>query len=201
MQKYGTAVILAGGQSKRMGFDKQLIKINERRLMESIISRLRQEFEEIIIVTNKPEYYIGLGDKIVSDIIKGLGPLSGIHVGLKSATSQFVYFTACDMPNINLKYIKYMKSNFENSNYKACITQYGKWIEPFNSFYSKEMIADIEAYLKDKKRSVFKLLKDLDVCYISEKEARKFSANWDMFLNLNTKEELEAYLQSTINTY
>ena len=201
MKKFGTAVILAGGKSRRMGFDKQLIKINERRLMDNLINKLRHEFEQIIIVTNKPEYYIGLSDMIVSDIIKGRGPLSGIHVGLKNASSQFVYFIACDMPNINLEYIRYVKEKLKYADCKACVTRFGEWIEPFNSFYSKDMIRDIECYLMQNKRSIFKLLDKLDVNYIPESEARSFSPNWDMFLNLNTKEDLNYYLQNTPTMY
>ncbi len=201
MKKFGTAVILAGGQSRRMGFDKQLIKINERRLMDSVINKLRLEFDQIIIVTNKPEYYIGLSDMIVSDIIKGMGPLSGIHVGLKNASSQLVYFIACDMPNINLDYIKYIRDKLKDSNCNACVTRFGEWIEPFNAFYSTDMIRDIEYYLLQNRRSVFKLLETLEVHYISENEARDFSPNWDMFLNLNTKEDLNYYLQNISATY
>ncbi len=109
MDKFGTAIILAGGKSSRMGFDKQFLIINEKRVMEIVISKLRAEFKEIIIVTNKPESYKNLADKVVSDIIKGKGPLSGLHAGLKHSSSKYSYFIACDMPNINIEYIRYMK--------------------------------------------------------------------------------------------
>ena len=189
-----TAVILAGGKSSRMGFDKQLLKIKERKLMDSLISKLKSEFSEIIIVTNKPEYYIGLGHKIISDEITDKGPLSGIHVGLKSSSSEYAYFIACDMPNINLEYIRFMKEEIYNQKVKGCVTQLGDWIEPFNSIYSKDMIHDIEGYLEKGKSSIFSLLEYLNVLYIEEKTARVYSPNWDMFLNLNTKEDLEKYL-------
>lgn len=196
MLKFGTAVILAGGKSTRMGFDKQLLKINERRLIDSLKKKLKGEFNEIIVVTNKSEYYIGLTDKIIKDIIPNKGPLSGIHAGLVEASSKYVYFMACDMPNINLDYIKYMKKKLENVDVKACITKLGEWIEPFNAFYSKDMIKDIEEYLLQDRRSVNSLIRKLSICYIEEEEARKFSPNWDMFLNLNTKEELDDYLDT-----
>lgn len=199
MLKFGTAVILAGGKSTRMGFDKQLLKINERRLIDSLRKKLKGEFDEIIVVTNKSEYYIGLTDRITKDIIPDKGPLSGIHAGLMEASSKYVYFVACDMPNINLDYIRYMKKKLEKVDVKACITKFGEWIEPFNAFYSKDMIKDIEEHLLKDRRSVSSLIEKLSVCYIEEEEARKFSPNWDMFLNLNTKEELKDYL-NTINS-
>ena len=196
MKKFGTAVILAGGKSTRMGFDKQLLKINERRLIDNLRKKLSKIFDEIIVVTNKSEYYLGSTDKITKDIIVGKGPLSGIHAGLSKATSQYVYFVACDMPNINLDYIEYMRNELKGLKVKACITKYGEWIEPFNAFYSKDMIMDIEEYLMSNKRSVNSLLYKLPVHYIEEEKARQFSSNWDMFLNLNTKEELEDFLNA-----
>ncbi len=196
MKKFGTAVILAGGKSTRMGFDKQLLKFDERRLIDNLSRKLSKEFEEIIVVTNKSKYYLGFNDKITKDIIVGKGPLSGIHSGLACASSQYVYFVACDMPNIYLDYIKYMKEEIEDIRVKACVTKYGEWIEPFNAFYSKDMIVDIEEHLLNNQKSINSLLKKLDVLYIEEEKAREFSPNWDMFLNLNTKEDLNNYLET-----
>lgn len=201
MRKFGTAAILAGGKSTRMGFDKQLLKINEKRLIDNLVSKLSVEFEEIIVVTNNPQYYLDFNFKVVKDIIVGKGPLSGIHAGLKESNSQFVYFIACDMPNINLKYIRYMKYKIRDldMDIKACVTKFGVNIEPFNGFYSKDIILNIEDYLAQGKRSLNRLIKQLQTYYVEEEEARMFSPNWDMFLNLNTKEDLEYFLKDNCN--
>ena len=196
MDNLKSAVILAGGRSRRMGFDKQFLKINERRLIDSMVNRLKEEFDEIIIVTNKPWHYMGVGHKVVSDIIKDKGPLSGIHAGLKASSSRYVYFIACDMPYINLNYIKYMKENLYTTKASCCITKLGDWIEPFNAFYSKDTIKDIEEHLNQNKKSVHSLVKKLNTLYIEENTARSFSPNWDMFLNLNTKEDLQQYMDA-----
>lgn len=199
MKMFGTAIILAGGMSSRMGFDKQLLKIDERKLMDSLINKLKQEFSEIIIVTNKPELYIGLSHKITSDILVGRGPLGGIHAGLSLSSSKYAYVVACDMPNINLDYIRYMREKIGNSNSYGCITELGEWIEPFNSYYSVDIINEIEKFLETKKRSISAMLRNLDITYIEENDARTFSPNWDMFLNLNTKEDLHKYLDNISN--
>ncbi len=194
MKKFGTAIILAGGKSSRMGFDKQLLKIDERRLMDSLIHKLDKHFEEIIIVTNRPELYIGLSHIITSDILKDKGPLGGIHAGLKISSSQYAFIVACDMPNINMEYVNFMKNQLTDPNSKGCITEFGNWIEPFSSFYSADLMEYIEGYLNTGRRSINGLIKDFKMTYIPEDKARKFSSNWDMFLNLNTKEDLDNYL-------
>ncbi|KPU26718.1 molybdenum cofactor guanylyltransferase [Caloranaerobacter sp. TR13] len=193
MKKFGSAVVLAGGKSTRMGFDKQLLNINGKRLISWIIEKLKDEFNDIIIVSNKPQYYSEVDCRIVSDIIKGMGPLSGIHSGLMNAKSQYVYFIACDMPVININYIKHMKKCLDNGNYHGCITQVNDWIEPLNAFYSKSIISAIECQLNRGRRSVFSLVKSLDFYIVNEVIARKFSPDWDMFINLNTIEEFNEF--------
>ena len=193
MKKFGTAMILAGGKSSRMGFDKQLLKIDERRLMDNLAQKLSKEFEEIIIVTNRPELYIGLSHIITMDILKDKGPLGGIHAGLVKSSSEYAFVVACDMPNINMEYVRFMKSKTKLDS-MGCVTKFGKWIEPFSSFYSVEMIQHIEKYLATNRRSINGLIDDFHITCIEEKEARKYSPSWDMFLNLNTKEDLENYL-------
>lgn len=199
MRAFGSAVILAGGNSKRMGFDKQLIEIDDRKLVYIIAERLKSEFQQIIVVTNKPEYYKCSKYKIVTDEIKCKGALSGIHIGLKKAISKYVYFIACDMPNINLKYIRYIKQKLEKTKSDACITRIENMIEPFNSFYSKDLVNNIEKFLLRDERALYSFVKKINCHYIEEDEARKFSSDWSMFLNLNKAEDLEEYIKKSID--
>lgn len=193
MKKFGTAVILAGGKSTRMGFDKQFLRINEKRLMDSLVDKLNEIFDEIIVISNKPEEYGDVNYRVKEDIIPGKGPLSGIHSGLINGNSEYIYFTACDMPNINIDYIGYMMEEIKDLDVHACVTQIGNHIEPLNSFYSKGIVEGIEKYLSKDRKSIKHLLSDLQVYYVKEEKARKFSPNWEMFINLNTEEQLKVY--------
>jgi molybdenum cofactor guanylyltransferase len=188
----GTAVILAGGKSSRMGFDKQNIKQNGRLLIEKQIDVLQNIFNEIIVVTSKPELYKSFNCILASDELKDFGPLGGIHAGLAAANSQFSYFLACDMPNINQDYITYMLKiiNKFSKDQQAIITRFGNWLEPFNAFYSKDLIPVIEQAYKDKSIKIGNMLAKVQVHYIDELDARAFNPDWSMFANINTQEEL-----------
>ena len=199
IDKFSTAIILAGGRGSRMGFDKQLLEIHRVRLIDRLIENLKKEFNDIIIVTNRPELYCDFEEVITEDIIKQKGPLSGIHAGLSITKSKYAFVLACDMPEINIDYIRFMKGKLDQENTLACVTKHGDRIQTFNAFYSVEIKNKIEEYLYADRRSINSLLKDLNITYISEEEARKFSPNLDMFLNLNTKEDLYDYLDSTNN--
>jgi molybdopterin-guanine dinucleotide biosynthesis protein A len=182
-----TAIILAGGKSSRMGFDKQFLKLQDKFIVEITAEKLEKIFNEIIIVTNKPKWY-EYGYKLTSDEIEGFGPLAGIHAGLKSSSSMYNYVVACDMPFINTNYIRYMMELIECHEGKAdaVITRYGDWIEPFNAFYSRSLLPRIEESFRTNNRQINKLLKDANVYYISEAKAREFSPDWEMFTNVNT---------------
>lgn len=195
MKRFGSAIILAGGKSTRMGFDKQLLRLRERSLIEGLIRRLGGSFDETIVVTNRPELYIGLADKITGDIIPDMGPLSGIHAGLSAASSEYSFVIACDMPQINAKYIDYMMELLNKNESMACITKFGDWIEPFNAFYSKALIEHIESFLMGGGKAVHRLLMNHNVEYIPEEVARSFSPDWGMFFNLNTREDLLKYTE------
>lgn len=201
-KKFGSAAILAGGRSERMGFDKQLLTVNKQRLIEIIYHSLEKKFDDIIAVTYKPELYAGYPVRTKQDLYPNSGPLAGIHSALSAARSQYVYIIACDMPCINQDYITYMQQLIIHNNYPdACITKKGDWIEPFNAFYSRSCLPVIEADLMDNKTSIRYFLNKVNTLEIEEEKAREFSTNWSMFLNLNTKENYEAYARSHISVF
>lgn len=194
MDKFGSAVILAGGKSSRMGFDKKNLIINNKRLLEILTIKLRTIFKEVILITNKSNN-LDIFDNVSSDMIQSLGPLSGIYTGLKLAKSRYVYFIACDMPVLDESYINYMVDQLNNNvDAQVCITRYDKWIEPFNSFYSKDIADKIKDYLDTNRRSIYNFVKDLNTLYIDEDVARSFSEDFKMFYNLNTKEDINEFI-------
>ncbi|MBU3109967.1 molybdenum cofactor guanylyltransferase [Clostridium lacusfryxellense] len=193
MNKFNTAVILAGGKSSRMGFDKQFLEINKKRLIDEQVLKLREHFEEIIVVSNKIDSYYDVNYKLVCDEIKDIGPLGGLHIGLKNASSKYTYITACDMPIINNDYIKFMKEKI-NDNVEACVTKTGNRVEPFNGFYSTNLIHKIEELIYKKRTSMLSLLRNINTIYIDEEEAKKISGSLDMFINLNDTQDLESYI-------
>jgi molybdopterin-guanine dinucleotide biosynthesis protein A len=75
------------------------------------------------------------------------------------------------------------------------ITRLGEWIEPFNAFYSKNLIDRIEDKIKKGNRQINSLLKESEVLYISESKAREFSPEWEMFTNVNTIKDYESLME------
>jgi len=207
MDNFKSAVILAGGQSSRMEFDKQCLIINEKRLIFEIARKLENHFDDITIVTNKKEYYQDCKYNVVSDEMKNMGPLAGISVGLKQSLSNYVYIIACDMPNIDARYIKYLKNKVQKDiqakkSLDIYISNINNKIQLFQGFYKKELSHEINDYLLyGSKRSVISFYErtNKNVSYIDGKEFREHEFRNDIFINLNTKEELNLYKKEVEN--
>ena len=191
---FATAAILAGGKSSRMGFDKQLLTDNNRRILETVSDTLRKEFSDILIVTAKPELYEGMEVRVCSDEFQNMGPLAGIHAALSNGRSKYVYLIACDMPVVSLPYIRHMKQRIYEAQPKVCVCRRNDRFEPFNGFYSRELLPDAEQRLKDGSSSLFRFISAADPLIVSEETAKKFDGEFRMFTNINTRSEYDAYL-------
>ena len=55
MRDFGSAVVLAGGKSSRMGFDKSTLVLQNKKLIESTIKKLDSLFDDIIISVDSIE--------------------------------------------------------------------------------------------------------------------------------------------------
>lgn len=194
---FGTAVILAGGKSSRMGFDKQLLMEDDRRILETVIETLKQEFPDILIVTAKPQLYEGMGVRLCSDLYPGRGPLAGVHAALHHARSQYIYLLACDMPVVNLPFIRHMKQKLLETGMDICASRYNGRMEPFNTFYSRALLGEVVHRLETGNSSLFRFINASRACVLTQEDAACFDKELRMFTNINTRTEYQKYLGST----
>ncbi len=194
-----TAIILAGGKSSRMGFDKIDIPYKDGNLLDYQVKELKKIFSEIILVSNKLTHYHDDSVIVVTDEFKEIGPLAGMHVGLKHASSAYCYVIACDMPFINIEYIKIMDALLINSNKEVLVSEIKRFIEPFNAIYHRSLYKKIEAFASSGEiYSLKDLINQSNYQIIDRKIVNLFNKN--MFYNLNTVEDIKKYLENEVVT-
>lgn len=194
LPKLNTAVILAGGKSSRLPFDKQTLNINGCLMPVFIANCLSVEFDRVIIVSNKPELYKkNCPYEVVSDTFIGAGPKAGILTGLEYAKDEFVYFTGCDMPFVNLSYIRYMKSLIckSTTGLSVVISVKNGYYEPFNAFYSKALIPVLLTQLNANDNKISNSYFENSIMKIHEPTQAEFDPHNLMFINLNTPKDFE----------
>ena len=135
-----SAIILAGGSSRRLGQDKGLRLLAGKRLVTYAIDALQPIVDEVLLVVGS-EAQRGLyletlpsWVKIISDKHRGGSPLVGLMTGLAEAKSEYVFVTACDMPFITREPVKLLFSEAMTRNGAAFMKPDG-WIEPLFAVY------------------------------------------------------------------
>ncbi|MGB2468229.1 MAG: molybdenum cofactor guanylyltransferase MobA [Candidatus Puniceispirillaceae bacterium] len=89
-------VLLAGGQSRRMGGgDKNLIELAGKPVLRHVLDRVDFANRPIMLNANgDPARYAGYGLPVISDVIEGYaGPLAGILTGLEWLAAEHPHIT------------------------------------------------------------------------------------------------------------
>ena len=90
-----TGLVLAGGQSRRMGTDKATLVVDGRRLVDRAVATLAEACDQVL-VAGGTRTIDALDVEQVSD--DGSGPLAGIVAGLRRCTTPLLAVLAVDMP-------------------------------------------------------------------------------------------------------
>ena len=197
MKYFGDAVILCGGKSKRMDFDKSFLKINGKYIIEIIYEELSPCFDHIRLSADAKERFGVFGLEVIEDKIQGYaGPAVGIYSALSQATSQYVFVVACDMPLINRGHVEFMKSILQSSSYlpDALVPMKGGYIEPLYSFYSAGIARTFAQEIDMGNYKIHEILRKCRTLYLEDKYSKSFAQNLDMFTNINCRADLERFL-------
>ena len=193
MRDFGSAVVLAGGKSSRMGFDKSTMVLQNKKLIESTIKKLDSLFDDIIISVDSIEKKSEFNhDKIVVDKVKGVGPLGGMISALEMAQSDKLFVIPCDMPVIDTKFISFMMKYMDDN--EIIFSEKNGYFEPFPGFYSKSLIPRIEELINQNRCSIRSIFECSRTKVISESEWKKLGFSEEIFTNLNTTQDVEKYL-------
>ncbi|MDX9925464.1 MAG: molybdenum cofactor guanylyltransferase [Ignavibacteriaceae bacterium] len=190
-----TGIILAGGKSSRMGINKCFLKIGEDSIIERILSIMKSVFDKVIIITNTPVEYTNLGVMVHKDILKGFGPIGGIHSGLTHSSTDENFVISCDVPLMIKEMIEFIteyKSDKLIRFCKAC-----GYNQPLAGIYRKGLIPEIEKFLNQSgdasTKSFRQLIKNVDAEIINP-EGLSFYKE-ELFFNVNNLKDYGYILQ------
>ena len=176
-----TGIILAGGQSSRMGTDKALISLNGKKLIEYSIAVMREICQHILISANNPVYR-DFGYPVVSDNFPGIGPLAGLEACLRFSQTRINLIAPCDAPFLSADLFKNILSH--NSLHDAVVpVQKNGNIEPLTAYYSKEIHPTLIRQINQGDYKMQNLLKLVNTKYIVLNDN-------NLLNNLNTPNDL-----------
>ena len=186
-------VVLAGGKSQRFGSDKSSIRLGDKSLIEHTISKIENNFKEILIISNNEKNLIKKENIFFTkDLIDGfLGPLVGVLSAMdwiekNKKNYEWILTFPCDTPFFDQNIIEKLKRCTTNTSKKLFFLKSGNKRHNIFGLWSMK--------LKDV------LLEDINNGFRKVEEwANKVgseiieinSDNDYNFLNINTKEDLE----------
>jgi molybdopterin-guanine dinucleotide biosynthesis protein A len=189
-----TAAILAGGQSRRMGTDKALLRLTPDgpTLIETVIGRLHEAgIPPSFVVTNRPGRYSWLDVPEVVDERDGVGPLGGILTALHNSPHPRILIVACDMPLLNPTLLRYMAHLPVARG--ALVPRYCRdgreVIEPLHAIYSARCAGLLRARVEAGLLRVKDAIGALDPKFVEETELRLHDSHLSSFRNVNTPHE------------
>ncbi len=184
-------VILAGGLSRRMGRDKAALRAGDGTLLQHLARRLGPVVEETIVAggSGRPDLP---GVTMIEDSYPGLGPLAGMHAGLRAARHRHVWVVGCDLPDAEPA----LASLFFGL--AGGVDAVVPWIdaEPQGvcALYDRDLAPRIEALLNAGERRIKLLLAGSNVRYVTPEELRVVDPALRSFRNINTPADYEAWL-------
>ena len=182
-----SAVILAGGDSRRLGIDKALLELDGQTLLSRVVQKLAPLSDDLIVVTNSPEDYehLGLGVRFVPDERPGEGALMGIYSGLKAATYLSALTVACDMPFLNMSLLRVMLDKI--AGHDAVVPRLeGGLLEPLHAVYGKRCLPFMASLLAQGRRRIAAFLDQVDVFYVEQATIDRLDPSGLSFMNINT---------------
>ena len=188
------AVVLAGGQSKRFGEDKNQAKLGNITLLEHVLAKVTKKFEKILIISNQNLNLKMLNSiTIIPDCIQGnLGPLVGVLTAMKwikknNKQYQWIATFPSDTPFFDTSIIEKYKSRINLNESLLYFVRSNQKRHNIFGLWSVKLMDTLENDLINNNfRKVEKWADKIGVETINVKIDK-----FDPFFNINTKTDLK----------
>jgi molybdenum cofactor guanylyltransferase len=188
-----TAVILAGGQGRRMGGqDKGLIELDGKPLVGILIEQLQRQGVDIVINANRNHAdYQQFGLPVVSDQLADYqGPLAGFASAMAAVESPYILTLPCDGPLLADDYVARFIDSQATAATPLAVAFDGERLQPVHALLATELLPDLITFLDGGDRKIDRWYAQYDYARVD------FSDCVDMFRNINTPAD-KASLQTS----
>jgi len=183
-------LVLAGGESRRMGRDKAFLELDGKPLIQIVIERMAQVCAEVLIVSADVAPYADLDTPVVTDRFRDAGVLGGLHAGLEAASHELALAVGCDMPFLNPDLLRAFVDWVQG--YDVALLRRGEYVEPLHGAYRRTCLPAIEDVIRAGRRRIISFFPRVRVRYVAPEEVAPFDPDMRSFCNVNTPEEWRA---------
>lgn len=189
-----SAIILAGGQSSRMGQDKALIPVQGVPMLKRVYAVAQSCAASVYVVTPWPQRYPFLPeDKFIQEVplpgeTNSAGPLIAFAQGLTQVQTSWILLLACDLPGLKAEVFQACLPQLlaTPSNVIALLPRHPKGWEPLCGFYRRSCSSALKDFIHQGGRSFQGWLAQQPVQELLLKDRQ-------VLLNCNTPADLENF--------
>jgi molybdenum cofactor guanylyltransferase len=188
-----TALIVAGGRSRRMGVDKALATWQGIPLLGRVFAVAQACCTQVCVLTPWPERYQSLLPSTVNWLLEPptfAGPMAALVQGIEAIQTPWVLLLACDMPQLDGAVLMQWIQALPKTKAIAHVPYHQNRWEPLCGFYHIDALSSLKAYVAEQgDRASFQKW----LCAIDAVPLAVDSAIAPMFFNCNTPKELTVH--------
>lgn len=185
-----TGVLLAGGQSRRMGEDKRFLQVGNATLLDRSLNILKVTFQDVCIVIAQDSPALQASVPVFRDLRPDCGSLGGLYTGLKLAATPYVFVTACDMPFLNSFVIQHVVGLKDGVDIVVVRSKTG--LHTTHAVYGQRCLPVIEHMLSARQLSIREMVNHSEIRtrFVDAMELQHLDPSGESFINVNTPDDL-----------
>jgi len=182
-----TAVILAGGQGRRMGGeDKGLLELSGQPLIEHVLQAISPQVRHVIINANRNlQRYAGYAPVISDTVADFAGPLAGMLAAMEHVDTAYILTVPCDGPYLPADLVERMQQVLCEQHAAIAVAHDGQRLQPVFALIDTQLKDSLRHYLQSGERKIDRWYQQHNMISVD------FSDNPDTFININRPEELD----------
>lgn len=190
-----SALVLAGGASRRMGRDKRRLIVDGVPLLRRAIEAVAAVTDDVVVVESHhsrvPRELLPSGVRLVCDRRVGAGPLAGLEAGLDAARGAIVLAVAGDAPWLEPPLLRFLAETLDGSTGAEAAAVIGaRGPEPLLAAYRHSVGPVVTRLLDVGERRLGVLLTSVSLLVVGERVRRRFDPGARSAVNVNTPDDL-----------
>ncbi|NLX35498.1 MAG: molybdenum cofactor guanylyltransferase [Chloroflexi bacterium] len=183
-----SVLVLAGGQSRRLGYDKVAIRLGEQTLLQATARRVAALTDDLVVVVRPGQTPPEGPWHVAFDHGAGTGLVAALAGGLAAARHAWALAIGCDMPFVSDTLIRYLSGL--TSGWQAVIPSCARGLEPLHALYHRQALPHLVAAAARGERRLGAALACLRCRMVPEAEWLPYDPQRRSFVNVNTPDDL-----------
>lgn len=188
-----SVILLAGGQSSRMGTSKAWLEFAGRPLLAHLVERMLTVFPEVLVVAASGQPLPETAARVIHDERPGEGPLAGLAVGLREIAQPLAFVASCDAPFLDPRIALALAERSDG--FDVVVPEWEGRLHPLHAVYRASVQPLVARQLAEGQRRMMRFLECVRTRVVTEAELREIEPDGRSFHNMNTPEEYQRALE------